>query len=1099
MKRKRWVAVFLSLVLILSMGSPVSVQGYSGNSSGSGEEYSMSQTDEKSSEDVQETSESEEVLEETTVKEDAAEEITDSTEEDVLDETAGSGDETVTEELNSDETTVSESESVEGEISEELLEEVVPTQEPVTEEASSYVEGSMTGNDGIYTVTVNVGTDAQIPEGSSVAVKELTEEDDAYQQAKEQVQVSEEDGFAALDISILNAEGNEIEPKAAVEVEIQMSQLPENVDENTEITVSHIDESTGTAVIQIVADTADEAEGTLEVNEDAAVVNFILNSFSTFTITYTAKSADNNEDIGTYNWNDLNVTLIDESGDRVGSGTVAISADDTINWISVDNLAPSVSGYNFVGAYGGNNISDNYKVTYIKYRYRISEGGWRYSTSQSRPGDNNSGNSLSYLDFVYESDDGMVTLTFNNNNGYGAAPSAMERTAGTTVTLPEYEGYRSNYEFIGWTTAAVTFPNSTYYAVYAPGSSFTLENDTTLYAAWEQTNANSTAYFYIRLDGEIPYEPGSYVVADYTNGIQMTNAVTVQNWIVDVDSTKGIVEGGNYVDNNVSAALLKHPSDALIEQVCEQKGINYDPETQYIHWYVQKYQSLGASAITEDGQTINTGNQTGWHIDGVLLDRSMITLTYDANVPAGVTNIPNVPQGYQVYSGTEVTVGESGSVGGPDTYKSPSIAGYNFLGWNTNANGTGTMYQPDDMFIMTENTTLYAIWTKGENMMTLNKVDGLGNSLGGASFTMSYENNKIEFNAGTYTNTTIKTDTIYTIEETAAPENYMGLEGEFSFIVSSQGGGDLTAYICDENGTEVEDAPAYVELEYNNHVVNITVTNIGYFYIFHTADVDEGASVEEIPIMSDSGNPNWNEDGTYNIVNETTEGFLYGGYYKDYAGKGNYSDENRGDLTESETYKGDQISWNGTEVYTDNGTAMHPVAGTTYYLKEVPNTYLHPATYIVYDTIDNNQIVQLYLITATDDRNYSSVGYDVTLNGITVGNNENSDVVVASLSDQVTVKKDGQDYQTLNVETVFSDLDSGYLAISANKSEYIVRNANYVEKPYWVTLDGVKVTGNQNLKVYLRNTTYKEGWKLPGITKTAQTAVPTVAYVGTKE
>ena len=47
---------------------------------------------------------------------------------------------------------------------------------------------------------------------------------------KEQVQAAEEEGFAALDISILDNEGNEIEPKAAVEVEIQLAQLPENVD-----------------------------------------------------------------------------------------------------------------------------------------------------------------------------------------------------------------------------------------------------------------------------------------------------------------------------------------------------------------------------------------------------------------------------------------------------------------------------------------------------------------------------------------------------------------------------------------------------------------------------------------------------------------------------------------------------------------------------------------------------------------------------------------------------------------------------------------------------------------------------------------------------
>ena len=1075
MKRKGWIAVFLTLAMIITTVSPVSARGFGKREDNPRNKYSWEQTKEEPSQAEQENYEQEGSVDESAVEEETSVEETTPAEEEVPVE----------------ETTPAEEEVP--------VEETTPAEEEVpVEETPVYLDGNLTGSDESYKVTVTFNTDAQIPEGSSISVKELSEEDAAYQEAKEYVQLEDEDDqFTALDISIVDAEGNEIEPASAVQVEIEVSELPEGVNEDTEITVSHINESTGAPVVETVADTSDKTEGTVEVNEDAAVVNFTVDSFSTFTLTYAAKSADNadnNEGIESYAWNDLNVGLIDENGGSVGSGTVAISADNT-SWTSVDDLAPSISGYNFVGAYRDNNISDNYKVTYIKYWDRvIFDDSWRYSTNQSRPNNTSDGYELSDLYFVYEADDGMVTLAFNNNNGYGDAPETMERAAGTAVTLPEYDGYRYNYEFIGWTTAAVTFPNSTYYAVYAPGSSFTLEDDTTLYAAWQQTNADSTAYFYIRLDGQIPYEPGSYVAADYTNGIQMTNAVTAQNWIVDVDSTKEIVEDGNYVDNNVAAALLKHPSDALIERVCDQKGIDYDPETQYIHWYVQKYQSLGASAITENGQTINTGNLTGWHIDGVLLDRSMITLTYDANVPAGVTNIPNVPQGYQVYSGTEVTVGESGRVGGPDTYKSPSIEGYNFLGWNTEADGTGTMYQPDDTFTMTQNTTLYAIWTKGENMMTLNKVDGLGNSLGGASFIMSYENNEIEFNAGTYTNTTIKTDTVYTIEETAAPENYMGLESEFSFIVSSQGGEDLTAYICDADGDPVADAPAYVELKYNNYVVNITVTNIGYFYIFHTADVSGGTSVVEVPIMPDSGNPNWNEDGTYNIVNETTDGFLYGGYYKDYAGKGNYSDENRDDLTGSETYKGDQTSWDGDQAYTENGMAMTPVAGTTYYLKEVPSTYLRPATYVVYDTIDGNKIKQLYLMTATDDQNYNAVGFDTTLTGI---EGKTAEDISGTLYDQVTVNKEGQEgaYDTLSASEVFNL--TGYLAISGNKTDYIVKNANYIEKPYWVTLDGVKVTGDQNLKVYLRNTTYKDGWKLPGITKTVQTAVPTVTFVGT--
>lgn len=995
MKRKRWVAVFLSLVLILSMGSPVSAKGYSKNSNNSGNKYSWSQTNEKSSANKKETSANENVSDNETMSDDS-----------IVDETTGSVDEIVAEDEVSEEETVTDSETV----VEGTPEETVPTQEPDPEDVPTYMEGSMTGNDGVYTVTVNVGTDAQIPEGSSVSVKELTEEDEVYQQAKEQVQVSEDDGFAALDISILDAEGNEIEPAAAVEVEIQMSQLPENVDADTEITVSHIDESTGTAVVQTVADTADETEGTVEVTEDAAVINFAVESFSTFTITY------------------------DTAEDAVANDEIVVS-DETEIYVADDRAA------------------------------------------------------------------GSVTLSFDRNQGWGAAPNSITGAPGTVVQLPNYTGTRSGYEFIGWAETSNTFPGGTEYrAVYKAGSYYELpDDDTILYAAWQSArNADTTAYFFIRTDGTIPYEPGSYASSAYTYGIRISNVVTVQNWVMDNDTTKDVV--GNCVNNDVVATLKSTPTDEQITAACARSGITYDPDEYYILWYVQKYQA-GATYIS--GYGTQTTNANCWHIDGVLLRKDLVSISYNANVPAGVSAQVSVPLGYQVPSGTEVQIGENSSTDSNDFSNStPSLAGYTFMGWCTNPDGTGTIYQPEDIFVLEQDTTMYAIWSKSGNLMTLTKVDGMDNPLSGASFTITGGANPISFtttDSGIYTNRNIETDTVYTVTETAAPAGYDTLAGSFNFVITSDGE-NLDAYICNANKEPVE-APDGVTLNYMNGTVNITVTNIGYFYIFHTADVKEGISVEEIPIISDSDNPNWNEDGTYNIVNETTKDFLYGGYYKDYAGKGAYSDENRDDLSESETYKGDQSSWDGNEAYTENGTAMTPVAGTTYYLKEVPNTYLHPATYIVYDKIDNNQIVQLYLITATDDQNYSSAGFDVTLNGITVGDNENSnsEVVAASLFDQVTVKKDGQDYQTLDAETVFSDLESGYLAISANKLEYIVPNANYVEKPYWVTLDGVKVTGNQNLKVYLRNTTYKEGWKLPGITKTAQTAVPTVTYVGIKE
>ena len=76
-----------------------------------------------------------------------------------------------------------------------------------------------------------------------------------------------------------------------------------------------------------------------------------------------------------------------------------------------------------------------------------------------------------------------------------------------------------------------------------------------------------------------------------------------------------------------------------------------------------------------------------------------ITLTYDGNgadsgaVPAEVT---------AYNSGDTVTVlGNTGDL---------AKAGFNFTGWNTKADGTGTSYVPGDTFTISADTTLYARW-----------------------------------------------------------------------------------------------------------------------------------------------------------------------------------------------------------------------------------------------------------------------------------------------------------------------------------------------------------------------------------------------------
>lgn len=714
---------------------------------------------------------------------------------------------------------------------------------------------------------------------------------------------------------------------------------------------------------------------------------------------------------------DLTITLVDENGGPLGNETASISAAEFSRWTDVDkNIAPQIDNYQFEGAY-----------------FETDEWTW---TGYQRV--------KTYV----------AQLRYNDGEWQYKESSS------------DWWGSRLNSQ---------------------------------LYFEYSSNLTGETGYFFIRVDGTIPFEPAQYQAGAYSIGIKIDNAVAHDSIITDNDTTKDVGSDGYQVNNDVFHALNFTPSVEQIQAALSYyettEGTQYPQENTkefnineyYILWYVQK-KSEGANYLEDGGK--RTTNEMVWHIDGVLLRKGQISIAYDANIPEEATGVDTgaleVPLGYQVNVPTDITVGASGSPNG--NVLTPFIEGYTFMGWNTRRDGTGDPYDPGDSYHLAEDTMLYAMWVPDDSyILRLHKVDGLGEPLSGANFTISEDYGASEEitigSGGTYTDNTIQVNTRYTIRETFAPTGYQLLETPFSFELESTEGGSLEAVFYGQNG-EVADwnsgVPGVV-FNYNEQLktIDITVTNIGYFYIFYSSD----CSVKEVPIDGEPYEGNWNGDGTYNIVNEVHDTYLYGGYYSDYAGKGDYQDgEGPTSGSGNYNYTGDQTSWDSREAYNESGFAMTPEAGTTYYLKEVPNTYLHPATYVVYDTHDSNQIVDLYLLTATDDANYSSVGFDVTGTAA----NEIVTLTTDRLYEKVEVRRDGALYQTLEPTEVFKEIPAGLLALSTEKSDYIVEKANYVEAPYFVTLDGVKVTGNQNLKVYLRNCHYVDGWKLPGITKIAQ-------------
>lgn len=95
------------------------------------------------------------------------------------------------------------------------------------------------------------------------------------------------------------------------------------------------------------------------------------------------------------------------------------------------------------------------------------------------------------------------------------------------------------------------------------------------------------------------------------------------------------------------------------------------------------------------------GEELSWHLDGQV---NVYTVTYDYN--DGTAQGEPTSDGYYFGSYTIAAA--------------PKRDGYDFTGWNTKKDGTGTTYQKGDKFEITDNTTLYAQWKAKEYFFTVN-------------------------------------------------------------------------------------------------------------------------------------------------------------------------------------------------------------------------------------------------------------------------------------------------------------------------------------------------------------------------------------------
>lgn len=348
-------------------------------------------------------------------------------------------------------------------------------------------------------------------------------------------------------------------------------------------------------------------------------------------------------------------------------------------------------------------------------------------------------------------------------------------------------------------------------------------------------------------------------------------------------------------------------------------------------------------------------------------------------------------------------------------------------------------------------------------------------------------------------------------EATFSYKNYLGGDtvGTFPVPQVTVGGGNILVhyYLVNDQGKPINENGAVVEspalakqvkiaayheengktgLEYNKpYTVSYEkVDDYNYFgsYILNDGTLTKGDSVNVTLTAANSNQHVWfayyqtfnvahvrmNADGNaetvhtdtcpvsaeFNLTDKVTNGYLYGGAFFDKDCTTAYPFTNEG----------------------ETGLSFAPQAGATYYIWEVPNTYLIPK--VLYgnghyeDTGYQMDVVGLYMVSAIDRSNYAEVGFylddvrtkatQTTYTDI-VDNREETKIVTVSgsvaFSNVSITKKD----TTTDVYTASSLVPAdkyGYMLCYgvSKESKWQTAGESFTYYPYWVTLDGVEVT-----------------------------------------
>jgi uncharacterized repeat protein (TIGR02543 family) len=308
------------------------------------------------------------------------------------------------------------------------------------------------------------------------------------------------------------------------------------------------------------------------------------------------------------------------------------------------------------------------------------------------------------------------SVTYNANGGTNA-PAKQTVNVGQSITITYSKPTRSGYTFLGWSTwSGATEPES----AYTPGYSYMSEYDITLYAVWRQNQVTQYSLSFNLQGGTGAFNTlyggyGERVQIPYTTPAK--SGYTFKGWSTYSSGSVSYQPGEYYTlygDSTLYAVWGKSTQYCTItfnanggsgapsmqqKVVGEQTYIPYTTPTWSNHTFLGwSTSSWATSADYQPGSTYTPyGDMTFYAVWEQ--QESVYTITFDLQGGSGEFNPLRGKYGEAWYLPA----------------RAPYKSGYVFKGWATSPGGNPE-YQPDSVYTIYGNATLYAIWEEDKKM-----------------------------------------------------------------------------------------------------------------------------------------------------------------------------------------------------------------------------------------------------------------------------------------------------------------------------------------------------------------------------------------------